>query len=137
MPPKLADQSVVYPRAYSVASYTAKSLGAVLSGRYPSSLYRWDGSSWTPLGDVPGGQWDSGSLVAELYDDGTGGDDFVLLDVRSEEEWRERFSKILVSVGRKPVTESITGLDLVKEQLPVVGCIAVVGTPMRHGDNYI
>lgn len=37
---KLADQSVVYPRAYSVSSYTAKVLGALLSGRYPSTLYR-------------------------------------------------------------------------------------------------
>ncbi len=37
---KLAERSVVYPRAYSVSSYTAKSLGAVLSGRYPSTLYR-------------------------------------------------------------------------------------------------
>jgi arylsulfatase A-like enzyme len=37
---ELADKSVVYPRAYSVASYTAKSLGAVLSSRYPSTLYR-------------------------------------------------------------------------------------------------
>lgn len=37
---KLADESAVYPRAYAVASYTAKSIGAVLSGRYPSTLYR-------------------------------------------------------------------------------------------------
>ncbi len=37
---KLAEQSVVYPRAYSVSSYTAKSLGALLSSRFPSSLYR-------------------------------------------------------------------------------------------------
>jgi hypothetical protein len=40
---------------------------------YPSSLYRWDGVTWTPLGDVPGGQWDGGSYVAELFDDGSGG----------------------------------------------------------------
>ncbi|MBI4702166.1 MAG: sulfatase [Deltaproteobacteria bacterium] len=37
---ELAAQSVVYPRAYSVSSYTAKCMGAVLSGRYPSTLYR-------------------------------------------------------------------------------------------------
>jgi arylsulfatase A-like enzyme len=30
----------VYPRAYSISSYTAKSVGAILSGRYPSTLYR-------------------------------------------------------------------------------------------------
>ncbi|MBM4373509.1 MAG: sulfatase [Deltaproteobacteria bacterium] len=39
----LARESVVYPRAYSVSSYTAKSVGALLSGRYPSQLYR----SWS------------------------------------------------------------------------------------------
>jgi arylsulfatase A-like enzyme len=37
---KLAAESVVYPRAYSVSSYTAKVMGAALSGRYPSTLYR-------------------------------------------------------------------------------------------------
>ena len=37
---ELAKQSVVYTRAYSVSSYTVKSFGAVLSGRYPSTLYR-------------------------------------------------------------------------------------------------
>ncbi len=36
----LAKESVVYPRAYSVSSYTAKSVGAMLTGRYPSSTYR-------------------------------------------------------------------------------------------------
>jgi arylsulfatase A-like enzyme len=40
---KLAEESVQYTRAYSVSSYTAKSVGAILSGRYPSSLYR---SGW-------------------------------------------------------------------------------------------
>lgn len=40
---KLADESVQYTRAYSVSSYTAKSVGTLLSGRYPSSLYR---SGW-------------------------------------------------------------------------------------------
>jgi arylsulfatase A-like enzyme len=40
---KLAEQSVVYTHAYSVSSYTAKSVGAFLSSRYPSSLYR---SGW-------------------------------------------------------------------------------------------
>lgn len=37
---KLADESVVYTHAYSVSSYTAKSVAAFLSSRYPSSLYR-------------------------------------------------------------------------------------------------
>lgn len=37
---RLAEESVVYTHAYSVASYTAKSVAALLSGRYPSSLYR-------------------------------------------------------------------------------------------------
>ena len=40
---KLAEQSVVYTHAYSVSSYTAKSVGAFLSSRYPSSLFR---SGW-------------------------------------------------------------------------------------------
>ncbi len=37
---KLAAESVVYENAYSVSSYTAKSVSAILSGRYPSTLYR-------------------------------------------------------------------------------------------------
>jgi len=37
---KLAAESVVYTHAYSVSSYTAKSVGAFLTSRYPSSLYR-------------------------------------------------------------------------------------------------
>jgi arylsulfatase A-like enzyme len=37
---KLAEQSVVYTNAYAVSSYTAKSVAALLSGQYPSSLYR-------------------------------------------------------------------------------------------------
>ena len=37
---KLAREGAIYPRAYSVSSYTAKSVGALLSGRYPSQLYR-------------------------------------------------------------------------------------------------
>jgi arylsulfatase A-like enzyme len=37
---ELSKHAVVYPRAYAVASYTAKSVGAMLTGRYPSSLYR-------------------------------------------------------------------------------------------------
>jgi arylsulfatase A-like enzyme len=37
---KLAGESVVYTHAYSVSSYTAKSVGAFLTSRYPSSLYR-------------------------------------------------------------------------------------------------
>jgi choline-sulfatase len=40
---KLAEQAVVYTHAYSVSSYTAKSVGAFLSSRYPSTLYR---SGW-------------------------------------------------------------------------------------------
>jgi choline-sulfatase len=39
----LAKESVVYTNAYSVSSYTAKSVAAMLTGRYPSSLYR---SGW-------------------------------------------------------------------------------------------
>ncbi|MSP24868.1 MAG: choline-sulfatase [Myxococcales bacterium] len=41
---KLASESAVYTRAYSASSYTAKSVGTMLTGRYPSSLYR--GSSF-------------------------------------------------------------------------------------------
>ena len=37
---KIAKESVVYTNAYSVSSYTAQSVGAILSGRYPSTLYR-------------------------------------------------------------------------------------------------
>ena len=37
---KLAAESVVYTNGYSVSSYTAKSVGAMLTGRYPSTLYR-------------------------------------------------------------------------------------------------
>jgi arylsulfatase A-like enzyme len=37
---KLAAESVVYENAYSVSSYTAKSVGALLAGRYPSTLWR-------------------------------------------------------------------------------------------------
>ncbi|HWA75131.1 MAG TPA: sulfatase [Polyangiaceae bacterium] len=37
---KLAERSVVYPNAYSASSYTAKSVATLLSGRYPSTLYR-------------------------------------------------------------------------------------------------
>jgi choline-sulfatase len=37
---KLAKESVVYTNAYSVSSYTAQSVGALLSSRYPSTLYR-------------------------------------------------------------------------------------------------
>ena len=40
---KLAARSVVYTQAYSVSSYTAKSVSALLASRYPSSLYR---SAW-------------------------------------------------------------------------------------------
>ena len=36
----LEKQSISYTRAYSVSSYTAKSVAAVLSGQYPSSLKR-------------------------------------------------------------------------------------------------
>ncbi|HEX4338152.1 MAG TPA: sulfatase [Polyangiaceae bacterium] len=37
---KLAAESVVYSHAYSVSSYTAKSVAAFLTSRYPSTLYR-------------------------------------------------------------------------------------------------
>lgn len=37
---KLAGESAVYTRAYSISSFTSKSVGAILSGRYPSTLYR-------------------------------------------------------------------------------------------------
>lgn len=37
---RLAERSVVYENAYSVSSYTAQSVAALLSGRYPSTLYR-------------------------------------------------------------------------------------------------
>jgi choline-sulfatase len=37
---KLASQSTVYTDAYSVSSYTAQSVAAILSGRYASTLYR-------------------------------------------------------------------------------------------------
>lgn len=40
---KLAQKSVVYSNAYAASSYTAKSVSALLAGRYPSSLYR---SGW-------------------------------------------------------------------------------------------
>jgi arylsulfatase A-like enzyme len=37
---RLAESSVVYTRAYSASSYTAKSLATLLSGRFASTLYR-------------------------------------------------------------------------------------------------
>jgi arylsulfatase A-like enzyme len=37
---RLAEESVVYTRAYSASSYTAKSVATMLSGRYASTLYR-------------------------------------------------------------------------------------------------
>jgi choline-sulfatase len=37
---QLAEQAVVYTNAYSASSYTAKSVAALLAGRYPSTLYR-------------------------------------------------------------------------------------------------
>jgi choline-sulfatase len=37
---KLAEQSTVYTNAYSISSYTAQSVAAILSGRYASTLYR-------------------------------------------------------------------------------------------------
>jgi choline-sulfatase len=37
---KLESESVSYTRAYAVSSYTAKSVGALLSGQYPSTLKR-------------------------------------------------------------------------------------------------
>lgn len=43
---KLAKTATVYKRAYSVSSYTAKSMGSLFSGKYPSTLYR-DGAFFT------------------------------------------------------------------------------------------
>lgn len=37
---KLAKEGVTYTHAYSASSYTAKSVGTLLTGRYPSTLYR-------------------------------------------------------------------------------------------------
>ena len=37
---KLADESVVYTRAYTISSFTSKSVGGLLAGQYPSTLYR-------------------------------------------------------------------------------------------------
>lgn len=37
---KLAEQSTVYTDAYSISSYTAQSVSAILSGRFASTLYR-------------------------------------------------------------------------------------------------
>jgi choline-sulfatase len=37
---QLAEQAVVYTNAYSLSSYTAKSVAGLLAGRYPSTLYR-------------------------------------------------------------------------------------------------
>jgi arylsulfatase A-like enzyme len=37
---KLAERSAVYTNAYAGSSYTAKSVATILSGRYPSTLYR-------------------------------------------------------------------------------------------------
>ncbi|HEY3234144.1 MAG TPA: sulfatase, partial [Polyangiaceae bacterium] len=39
----LSQRAVVYTHAYSISSYTAKSVAGILSGRYPSTLYR---SGW-------------------------------------------------------------------------------------------
>ncbi len=43
---KLVSESVYYDHAYSISSYTAKSLPSLLAGRYPSTLYR-DGYFFT------------------------------------------------------------------------------------------
>jgi choline-sulfatase len=37
---RLAEKSLVYTNAYSISSYTAKSVATLLSGKYPSTLYR-------------------------------------------------------------------------------------------------
>lgn len=37
---KLANESTVYTRAYTISSFTSKTVGGLLSGRYPSTLYR-------------------------------------------------------------------------------------------------
>jgi len=43
---KLAKTGTVYTHAYAASSYTAKSMGSLFAGKYPSSLYR-DGSFFT------------------------------------------------------------------------------------------
>lgn len=43
---KLAEQAVNYTRTWSVSSYTAKSIGSLLSGQYPSTLRR-NGATFT------------------------------------------------------------------------------------------
>jgi choline-sulfatase len=43
---RLAAESIVYTRAYSASSYTAKSVATMMSGRYASTLYR-DGRFFT------------------------------------------------------------------------------------------
>lgn len=47
---KLASKSIVFTDAYSVSSYTAKSLPALLASRYPSTLYRdgWFFTGYSP-----------------------------------------------------------------------------------------
>lgn len=47
----LVKQGVLYTDFYTVASYTAKSVGAMLTGRYPSSLYR-GGTFFTHFSDA-------------------------------------------------------------------------------------
>ncbi|PKN49201.1 MAG: choline-sulfatase, partial [Deltaproteobacteria bacterium HGW-Deltaproteobacteria-20] len=37
---KLHAKSVAYERGYAISSFTSKSIGGLLSGRYPSSLAR-------------------------------------------------------------------------------------------------
>ena len=37
---KLYDKSIAYERGYAISSFTSKSMGGALSGRYPSSLKR-------------------------------------------------------------------------------------------------
>lgn len=48
---ELAKQGVIYPRAYSVASYTAKSVAVMLTGQFPSTLYR-TGQFFTAYSDA-------------------------------------------------------------------------------------
>lgn len=48
---KLANEGVVYERAYTLSSYTAKSVSGMLSGRYPSTLYR-GGTFFTAFADA-------------------------------------------------------------------------------------
>jgi arylsulfatase A-like enzyme len=58
----LAEKCTTYSNAYSVSSYTAKSVAAFLSGKYPSTLYR-SGFFFANYG-VPMSSWPSACTTA-------------------------------------------------------------------------